>query len=120
MVEDDDEFAADMAAILTPTVLLSRVDGSAAAAAELLRRDFDLVWLDLDLVPCYADSGALEGLAFLRVLRERYGPGLPVLIVSARLTEGVLAEVDTPGVLAALPKPPDLGRLREILKALSG
>ncbi|MBD3162491.1 MAG: response regulator [Candidatus Eisenbacteria bacterium] len=118
MVEDDVDFAADMRAILNGTVLLSRVNGSAEAAAELLRGSFDLLWLDLDLPPLFAESGTLEGLAFLGHVRRRYGRGLPVLVVSGRLTPNLTARLKRLGAIGILPKPPDPARLRALLSSL--
>jgi CheY-like chemotaxis protein len=121
MVDDDAEFAEDMRVILQETVTLRRVGGTAAAAARILRQRPDILWLDLELDPFFANSSALEGLAFLRILRKRIDSRLPVIVVSAQVSPHVSPQMQTSlrdlGVHACLPKPPDIRKLLQALHA---
>jgi len=119
MVEDDPEFAADMQAVLAGIVRLDRVPNTAMAAAWLIRRPPDLLWLDLDLPPFFALTGGFEGLAFLRLVRERLAPELPVIVVSGRLTPEVRRELHGLEPLTCFGKPPELGALVRALTATS-
>jgi CheY-like chemotaxis protein len=116
MVEDDEEFAADMKAVLDGIAVLQWVSNTAIAAAWLLRSLPDLLWLDLDLPAFFAPAARLEGAAFLRLVRERLAPELPVLVVSGRITPKLRQELLAQGVVACLEKPPDLAVLVEALK----
>ncbi len=116
MVEDDSEFALDMTVILRGTVKLLCVGGTAAAAAHLLRSKPDALWLDIDLDPFFAETSALEGLAFLKVVRKRIDPDLPVIVVSSRLSPEAQRTLEELGVAAFYSKPPDPKALAETLR----
>ncbi len=119
MVEDDLEFAADLLAVLDGIVNIERVSTTTAAAASLLRGLPDLLWLDLDLPTFFAQTGGLEGIAFLRLVRERLAPDLPVIVVSGQLTPELRQELGQQRVNACFGKPPEVSELARALTALS-
>ncbi len=117
MVEDDAEFASDMVAVFSGAAEITIVPDTRACAEALTRERPDLLWLDLDLPPCFAESGAQEGLVFLDAIRAAH-PDLAVILVSGRITLPVLEECRRLRVLAVIAKPPDLGRLRSVFSGL--
>ncbi len=119
LVEDDAEFAEDMRAILTDIATIRHVGGTATAIAEIIREKPDLIMLDLDLEPFLANSGGLEGVAFLQVVREQIDGELPVVIVSGRMSEELKGTLQRLGAVACFTKPPDLRTLREIVQSAS-
>lgn len=124
MVEDDSEFAEDMTVILRGRATIIRVSGTAEAAAVIMKRPPDLLWIDLDLSPYFGFDRATEGLAFLRALRERIPIDFSILIVTAD-TGPVADSIPREFPMATvLPKPPEPSRLyasvSEILPRIRG
>lgn len=116
LLEDDAGFAQDMQVILSAAARVTWVRDSARAAVELLRRRPDLLWIDLDLEPCFGPVQSLEGLAFLRLVRERIDAEVTVIVVSSHASTLEAGLLESLGVRAVLGKPPDLRVVFDLLK----
>lgn len=118
VVDDDADFAADVAAVLHGKATIHRVHGSGAAASWMLRSLPDLLWLEINLPCFFAPSGALEGIALVRMVRERIAPDLPVLVVSDHVSPESREELERLGVDRILTKPPDWVEVLAVLRSV--
>jgi DNA-binding NtrC family response regulator len=108
VVDDNLEFAENLAEILRDAGDEVCVAGSGAAALELVRRQrFDAVLTDMRM--------PLMGGAELVHEIRRIDPGLAALVVTAHVGDDALEAARREGLLAVLPKPVPLARLLELL-----
>ncbi|MCK4413038.1 MAG: response regulator [Candidatus Eisenbacteria sp.] len=118
-VIDDEELAADLAALLPGDIRLRWTRGSVAAVAELLRESPQVLLVDLLLEPFYGDSSVLEGLALIRTIRQHIDAQLPIIAIVSDPSDDLCAELRAVGVKDCLSKPLDLDGLFHIMSSFS-
>jgi two-component system, response regulator PdtaR len=109
-VDDNFDFAENLAEILRDHGDYVAVAGGGAQALELLRTNrFDALVTDMRMP-------GMSGAALVHEVR-RVDPGLPAIIITAYTGEADLAAARNEGVLAVLPKPVPIRGLILMLKA---
>jgi len=104
IVDDNVDLAENLREILEDEGLGVLVADSGAAALETLASD------PVDVVLSDVRMPGMNGVEVLRHIKSRW-PALPVVIMTAFATDGLLAEAEAEGALAVLGKPLDLARL---------
>jgi CheY-like chemotaxis protein len=119
LIIDDDLFFRDIFKTSLKQLGITKVTavGNARAAAELLEQgtiDVHVILLDLDMP-------GMNGIAFLQMIRDSHDrkiAELPVIIVSAYVTDAVKEDLARFDILGFLGKPPDMGDLKRLIGAL--
>lgn len=118
LVEKDMAFAWDIQNALGSSADIEHVDTTSGAMAELLRKPFDLLWIDLDQESFYAETDAVEAAAFIRLVREKISSDLPVVVMSANPANGMNSLLGSLAIEAFFSKPPDYTAVRTVLEKI--
>lgn len=111
VAEDDPTSAEFFRAALEPLGCVRLADRAEALLRELDQARFDLLVLDDHL-------GSVRGDALLAAIRQRHGPALPILLVSAELPDALDDQRRAQGADACLAKPMSRERLWQALAPL--
>lgn len=115
IVDDDDEFMADLKILLSPEFDVSTAMGTRRASELLARHCFDCLLLDLHMPEHFGADPAYEGLAFLGHIRTdmdmKTGGRIPVIILTAHAQADSMATAQKYGIANLYTKPPDVKRL---------
>ncbi len=115
IVDDDDEFMADLKILLSSEFDVSTAMGTRRASELLARHCFDCLLLDLHMPGHFGIDPAYEGLAFLGHIRTdmemKAGARLPVIILTAHAQSDSMATAQKYGIANLYTKPPDVKRL---------
>lgn len=115
IVDDDDEFMADMKILLSPEFEVTTAMGTRRAHEMLSMHEYDCLLLDLRMPQYFGDNPDLEGLSFLRHLRTDVTMGtmldIPVIVLTAFGDPAARNAVTACGIENLYRKPPDIKRL---------
>jgi len=115
IVDDDDEFMADMKILLSPEFDVTTAMGTRRAHEMLSRQRYDCLLLDLRMPRHFGDNPDLEGLSFLRHLRTdttmESTMDMPVIVLTAFGNQVARKAAGAHGVKTLYRKPPDIKRL---------
>ncbi len=115
IVDDDDEFMADLKILLSPEFEVSTAMGTRRASELLAEHCFDCLLLDLHMPGYFGADPAGEGLAFLGHIRAdtelRACGRLPVIILTAHAQSDSMTTAQKYGIANLYTKPPDVKRL---------
>lgn len=115
IVDDDDEFMADLKILLSPEFEVSTAMGTRRASELLAGHCYDCLLLDLNMPQHFGMDPAYEGLAFLGHIRTEMdlesGGRLPVIILTAHAQSDSMATAQKYGISNLYTKPPDVKRL---------
>lgn len=115
IVDDDDEFMADMKILLSPEFDVTTAMGTQRAHEMLSRQEYDCLLLDLRMPRHFGDNPDLEGLSFLKHLRTDTALGtmldIPVIVLTAFGDQEARKAASAHGVETLYRKPPDIKRL---------
>ncbi len=110
IVDDNRDFAENLAEILRDQGDEAELAGSGAEALGLVRaRRFDAVLTDMRMP-------LMGGAEVVHELR-RVDPGAPAMVITAHVGDDAIEAARREGLLAVLPKPVEVGRLLELLAA---
>ena len=89
---------------------------SGSEALSMLNKtsNIDLVLLDIDMPPEYADVREREGLEVLGIMKEQY-PALPVIMLTVYHSTDNAVEATKKGAFHYITKPPDLIKVRDAI-----
>ena len=115
IIDDDDEFMADMKILLSQEFDVATAMGTQRAHEMLGLHEYDCVLLDLRMPRHFGNNPDLEGLSFLKHLRSDMSmgsmPDIPVIILTAFGDPVAQRAVRECGVEDLYHKPPDIKRL---------
>jgi CheY-like chemotaxis protein len=116
IVDDDDEFIADLKVLLSSEFEVSGVTGTRQAKELLAAYRPDCLLLDLNMPIHFGTDPDKEGLSFLEHIRglAAFGPSgdIPVIVLTARQKVDFLAVANEYGITTLYSKPPDIKRLK--------
>jgi CheY-like chemotaxis protein len=112
IVDDDDEFMADLKVLLSPEFDVSTAMGTHRAHELLAQHRYDCLLLDLNMPQYFGNNPEFEGLSFLGHLRtdSSMAPALnmPVIILTAYADSSSLERAKKYGIATLYQKPPDI------------
>lgn len=115
IVDDDDEFMADLKILLSSEFEVSTAMGTRRASELLAQHRFDCLLLDLQMPGYFGSNPDLEGLSFLGHIRADLNLDakgrIPVIILTAHAGSGSMAAAEKYGISTLYQKPPDVKRL---------
>jgi CheY-like chemotaxis protein len=115
IVDDDDEFMADLKILLSSEFEVSTAMGTLRASELLAEHRYDCLLLDLNMPGHFGVDPAYEGLAFLGHIRTdmgmKAGARIPVIILTAHAQSDSMATAKKYGIANLYTKPPDVKRL---------
>jgi two-component system sensor histidine kinase/response regulator len=115
IVDDDDEFMADLKILLSSEFDVSTAMGTRRASELLAQHRFDCLLLDLHMPGHFGVDPAFEGLAFLGHIRTgmdlNAAAHIPVIILTAHAGSDSMAAAQEYGIANLYTKPPDVKRL---------
>lgn len=115
IVDDDDEFMADLKILLSSEFEISTAMGTRRASELLARHRFDCLLLDLHMPGYFGNDPAMEGLSFLGHIRGdtdlNATEQIPVIILTAYAGPDSMAAAERYGISTLYEKPPDVKRL---------
>jgi len=117
VVDDDTDYLEDLRLLLKPAYDVHTAASTDSAAALIPDLKPHCLILDMDMPGHFGDNSTVEGLAFLRYIRDRIGaePAFAVgaVVVSSHLTPSLRKKFAGCGVAAAMEKPVRLAELTD-------
>lgn len=112
IVDDDDEFMADLKVLLSPEFEVSTAMGTHRAHELLALHRYDCLLLDLKMPQYFGNNPDFEGLSFLGHIRTDASmgsaPDTPVIILTAYADASSVEKARKFGVATLYQKPPDV------------
>ncbi len=118
LIDDDREFSNDLAFLLDGAYQIVTVSESKESIELLEKQEFDLVILDLKM-PCFlAEEDEMEGIELLRMIRQKWGAQIPVIILSKMDTQQNRRKCEDLKADEFLAKPPEIDILKKKIDEL--
>jgi len=115
IIDDDRDFLNDLSLLLAPFFQILTSSSSRAGMSRLVRKKPDCLLLDINMKQFFAHDPSLEGLAFLKEMRDNPSysevSATPVILISSSSSHTRPNNVAEYGANAFFPKPLDIDKL---------